>query len=134
MLVHKCKFLLQLLLKITTYFPRFYSNKYCPSYEFLVVFGQVRFETEKVRGGRRLGLSAGRLHVTSVRVLGGSGRNFSNSCGCRAGLKFAGAGRVRTKNFNLHRTLLTRAKLRHMHYNIVCDIINRTVFISHHNG
>jgi len=64
----------------------------------------------------------------------GCWQNFSNSCGYGAGLNFAGAGRVRTKNFNLRRTLVTRAKLRHMHYNIVCDIINRTVFISHHNG
>jgi len=39
-------------------------------------------------------------------VRDGSEQNFSNSCGCGAGLNFAGAGRKRTKNFNLRRTLL----------------------------
>jgi len=45
--------------------------------------------TEKVRGGRGLGWSAGRVRVGSVR--GGGGQNFSNSCGCGAGLNSAGA-------------------------------------------
>ena len=37
-----------------------------------------------------------RVRVRSVR--GGSGQNFSNTCRGGAGLKFAGAGRERTKN------------------------------------
>jgi len=35
---------------------------------FLVVFRQVRFETKKVRVGRGLGWSAGRVQVRNVRV------------------------------------------------------------------
>ena len=31
---------------------------------------------------------------------GGCGQNLSNSCGCGAGLNFAGAVRVWTQNFN----------------------------------
>jgi len=38
---------------------------------------------------------------------GGSGQDFSNSCGCGAGLNLAGTGRVRTQNFNPRRTLLS---------------------------
>jgi len=48
----------------------FIATKTCPSYEFLVVFGQVRVWDRK---------SAGRVRVGSVR--GGSGQDFSNSCG-----------------------------------------------------
>jgi len=39
------------------------------------------------------------------RVRGGSGKDFSNSCW--EGLKFAGAGRERTKIFNPRRTLVS---------------------------
>jgi len=49
---------------------------------------------EGLRGGCRL------------EVYGcGSGQDFLNSCGCGAALKFASAGRERTKNFNPRRTL-----------------------------
>ena len=49
---------------------------------------------EGLRGGCRL------------EVCGcGSGQDFLNSCGCGAALKFASAGRERTKNFNPRRTL-----------------------------
>jgi len=41
-----------------------------------------------------------------VWVRGGSGKDFSNSCGCGAGLNYAGAGRERTENFNPHRTII----------------------------
>jgi len=37
----------------------FIATKSCSSDEFLVIFRQVRFETENVRGGRRLEWSAG---------------------------------------------------------------------------
>jgi len=46
-----------------------------------------------VRGGRGLGWSAGCVRVRSVRVRGGWGQDFSNSCGCGAGLNFAGAAK-----------------------------------------
>ena len=60
-----------------------------------------------MRGERGLGWSAGRVRVRSVRVRGGSGQNFSNSCGCRGvGVKFSSAGRERTQNFNPRRTLV----------------------------
>ena len=59
-----------------------------------------------MRGGRGLGWSAGRVRVRSERVWGGCGQNFSNSCGCGAGLNFAGTGRERTQNFNPRRSLV----------------------------
>jgi len=39
-------------------------------------------------------------------VRGGSGQDFSNSCGRGASLNFEGAGQKRTKNFNQRRTLI----------------------------
>jgi len=69
----------------------FIATKTCPSYEFLVVFGQVRVWDRKSPGGRGLGWSAGCVRVGSMQVRGESGQNFSNSCGCGAGLYFAGA-------------------------------------------
>ena len=48
------------------------------------------------------GNTAGRERVRRLRVLGWSGQDFSNSCGCVAGLKCA--GRERTK-------ISTRARL-----------------------
>jgi len=38
----------------------FISTKTCPSYAFLLVFGQVRVWDWKMQGGRGLGWSAGR--------------------------------------------------------------------------
>jgi len=66
----------------------FIATKTCPSYECLVVFGQVRVWDRKSAGwgGRGLGWSAGRVRIRSVRVRGGSGQDFSNSCGCGASL------------------------------------------------
>ena len=83
-------------------------EKNLPSYEFLVVVGQVRVWDRKRAGwgGRGLAWSAGWVRIRSVRVRGGSGQDFSNSCGCGASLNFAGAGRERTKNFNPRRTLV----------------------------
>ena len=52
----------------------FIATKTCLSYEFLVVFGRCGFETEKVRDG-----------TDWDGVWGGSGQNFSNSCGCGVG-------------------------------------------------
>jgi len=84
----------------------FIATETCPSCEFLVVFRQLRVRPKSaVRDGCGLGWSAGRVRVGSVGVRGGSGQDFSNSCGCGAGLNFAGAGRERTKNFNPRRTL-----------------------------
>jgi len=54
-----------------------------------------KFGTETVRGG--LGGPTGRVQVGSVR--GGSGQEFSNSCGCAAGLNFAGRERARYLKF-----------------------------------
>jgi len=56
-----------LLLKINAYSHDFIATKTCPSYEFLVVFGQVCVWDRK---------SAGR---------GRCGQNFLNSCGCGVG-------------------------------------------------
>ena len=53
----------------------FIATKTCPSYEFLVAFGQVRVWDRK---------SAGRARIGMV-------------CGAGAGWKWAGAGRVRAK-------------------------------------
>ena len=51
----------------------FIATKTCSSYEFLVVFGQVRFETEKVRDGRGLDGLRGGLEVC--------GSGVGNTCG-----------------------------------------------------
>jgi len=78
----------------------FIATKTCSSYEFLVVFVQVRVWDRKSAVRARVGMVCGggcRLQVC------GCGKKFSNSCG--AGLNFAGAGRARTKNFNPRRTL-----------------------------
>jgi len=83
---------MQLLLKINAYLSRFYCNKTYPSYEFLVVFGQVRVWDRKSAGRVRVGMVCG-----GVWVQGGWGQNISNSCGAR---------QVRTQNFNPRRTLL----------------------------
>jgi len=61
-------------------------RRFCPSDEFLVVFGRARVGNG-LRGG------------CGLKVCG-SGQNLWHSCGCRA-------GRVRTKNFNPRRTLLS---------------------------
>jgi len=79
MLVHKCKFLLQLLLKIYAYFSRISCNKTCPSYEFLVVFGQVRVWDWKSAGAGLKCTGAGRERarfLKLMRVRGGSGQKF----------------------------------------------------------
>jgi len=75
----------------------FIATKTCPSYEFLVVFAQVRVWDRKSvgRGGHGLGWPVAR---------GGCRENFSNSCRYVAGLNFA--GQERTQNFNPCRTLL----------------------------
>jgi len=75
----------------------------CPSYEFLVVFGQVWVWDRKSAGRARVEMVCGTVRVRRVR--GGRGKIFSNFCGCEAGLNFSGAGRKRTKYFNLCRTL-----------------------------
>ena len=62
----------------------FIATKTCPSCEFLVFFGKLRVYDRK---------NAGRVRVGSVQ--GGSGQDFSNSCGC---------GQEQTKNFNPRRT------------------------------
>jgi len=82
------------------------ATKTCPSYEFLVVFGQARVWDRKSagRGGRRLEWSAGWVQVRSVQVQA-KFLQFLRVRG-RAGLNFAGAGRVQTQNFNPHRTLI----------------------------
>ena len=54
----------------------FIATKTRPSYEFLVVFGQVRVWDRK---------SVGRVLARSVWVRGGSGQDFSNTCGFGAG-------------------------------------------------
>ena len=84
----------------------FIATKTCPSYEFLVVFGQVRVWDRK---------SAGQVRVRSVR--GGCRPNFSNSCVCGGSSNFA--GRVRAQNFNPRRTLLPTA--------LVTDLINKPI-------
>jgi len=65
----------------------FITTKTCPSYEFLVVFGQVRVWDQK---------SPGQTRVEMV-------------CGAGAGKILqvpVGAGWVRTQNFNLRRNLV----------------------------
>jgi len=90
---------MQLLLKINAYFSRFYCNKTCPSYEFLVVFRQVRVWDQKSveRGGHWLGWSAGRVRAKFLKLLRVQSRVGSN---------FVGMGRVQTQNFNPCRTLI----------------------------
>jgi len=75
----------------------FIATKTCPSYEFLVVFGQVRVSDRKSAGRARVGMvcRAEQVRVRSVRVRGGSGQNFSNSCG----FKFWGCGAGADKKF-----------------------------------
>jgi len=99
MLVHKCNFLLQFLLKINAYFSRFYCNKNLP---YLCVFSSFR------TGAGLRPKSAWRACVgwSAGRVRAGWGQNFSNSCGCGAGVNFAGAGRVQTQNFKSRRSLM----------------------------
>ena len=73
----------------------FIATKTCPSYEFLVVFGQVRVWDRKSagRGGRGLGWSAGRVRVRSVRVRGGADKISQTPAGAgRGGFKFCGCG------------------------------------------
>jgi len=71
----------------------FIAIKTFPRYEFLVVFGQLQVWDRKSagRGRQGLGWSVGRVRIRSVR--GGSRQNFSNFCGCGAGLNFGGAGK-----------------------------------------
>jgi len=61
----------------------FITTKTCPSYEFLVVFGQVRVWDRKSTGRARVGMVC----------RAGCRQNFSNSYECGAGLNFAGADR-----------------------------------------
>jgi len=65
----------------------FIATKSCPSYEFLVVFGQVRVCDRKSAGRVQIGLvcGAGWVQVKSVQARGGSGEDFWNSCRCGAG-------------------------------------------------
>jgi len=57
-----------------SYFSHFNCKKTCPGYEFLVVFGQVGFETVKVRGGRGL-----------IGMVCGAERGGLEAYGCGAG-------------------------------------------------
>jgi len=73
MLVHKYNFLLQILLKLMHTSPDFIATKTCRSCEFVVVCGQLRVKTEKVRCGlrpKKCGgvYGAGRVRVGSVRA------------------------------------------------------------------
>ena len=75
MLVHKYNFLLQILLKLMHTSPDFIATKTCRSCEFVVVCGQLRVKTEKVRCGLVYGASA---HWKCARA-------GKNSCGCGTG-------------------------------------------------
>jgi len=86
MLVHKCNFLLKLLLKINAYFSLFYCNKTGPGYEFLVVFGQMRVWDWKSAGWdflqRGVGAGAGCVGKFLKLLWVRDGFKF---CWCRAG-------------------------------------------------
>jgi len=86
MLVDKFNFLLQLLLKITAYFSRFYCNKLALVVSFQKFSDRYGFETEKVRGGRGLGWSAGRVLVTKS-ASASAGREWTK-ISTRAGLLY----------------------------------------------
>jgi len=73
---------MQLLLKMNAYFSRFYCNKNLPQ---LRVFSS--FRTGAGLRPKKCGAGAG-----WDGLLGGCGQNFSNSCGCGAGLHFAVLG------------------------------------------
>ena len=72
------------LLKINAYFSRFHCNKNLPKLWVSVVFGQVRVETEKVRGWRGLGWSVGRVWAKFLKLL--RVRGGFKFCGCGAGV------------------------------------------------
>jgi len=75
----------------------FIATKTCPSYEFLVVFGQVRVWDRK---------SAGRGGC-ELEVCGAGAGKISQIPAVRGEFNFAGAGRERTQNFNSRRTLVS---------------------------
>ena len=88
--------LLQLLLKRNAHFSRFYCNKNLPYLWVFSIFltgAVLRPKTCRARAGWNV-------------LRGGSGQNFSNSCGCGAGLNFAGTGRVWTQNLKSRRFLM----------------------------
>jgi len=58
------------------------ATKTCPSYEFLVVFGQVQVWDRKSAG---LGTGWDGLRGRCRLEVCGSGQNFSKYCGCGAG-------------------------------------------------
>jgi len=64
----------------------FIATKTCPSCEFLVVFRQVQIWDRKSVGQVLVGMVCGVGWVGSVQ--GGSGQDFSNSCGAGADKKF----------------------------------------------
>ena len=59
MLVHKYNFWLQIFLKLMHTSHDYVATKTCPSYEFLVVFGQLRIWERKSAGRARVGMVCG---------------------------------------------------------------------------
>jgi len=59
MLVHKYNFLLQILLKLMHTSHDFIATTTCPSYEFLVVFRQLRVWDQKSAGQVGVGMVCG---------------------------------------------------------------------------
>jgi len=76
----------------------FTAIKTCPSYEFLVVFGQVRVWDQK---------SAGRVRVGMVCGAGADNVSQTSTGAGQGGFKFCWWGAGADKNFNLRRTLVS---------------------------
>jgi len=118
MLLHKCHFLLQLFLKMNAYFSLFRCKKSCPSYEFLVVFGQVLVWDRKSARRARFGMACGGGRAGTVRMRGGSGEDFSasslqhwNSCSYRTLTRTGWSSSYPYKKFlNPHPTLPATAR------------------------